>query len=126
LPHAWLTRGEESISTHHLLVPGRFLLLAASGGERWCDAARQCAGESGIAIDSYRIGHGCELGDRDGDWSRLRQHDDTGAILVRPDGHVAFRARGGATDPSGDLDRALRTALGLEYAAAVTSPAAGG
>ena len=33
--------------------------------------------------------------DADGQWQRLREVAEEGAILVRPDGHVAWRSRGG-------------------------------
>jgi 2,4-dichlorophenol 6-monooxygenase len=120
LPHAWLADQSKSISTHHLLTPGRFLLLAGGDGEPWCEAARQCAIELGVAIDAFRIGHDCELGDRDGKWSQLRGHEDDGTILVRPDGHVAFRAQRGAEDATERLTAALQTALGLESAVAAS------
>jgi 2,4-dichlorophenol 6-monooxygenase len=119
LPHAWVSRDGEALSTHHLISPGRFLLLAGPAGAAWCDAARSAAVQLNVAIDAFRIGDGGELTDPDGAWLRVRQHEDDGAILVRPDGHVAFRALASADDASAELDGALRTVLGLKRAVAV-------
>ena len=39
LPHAWLERGGEKVSTHDLAGKGRFTLLTGIGGEGWVEAA---------------------------------------------------------------------------------------
>jgi 2-polyprenyl-6-methoxyphenol hydroxylase-like FAD-dependent oxidoreductase len=39
--------------------------------------------------------------------------DDDGAVLVRPDGHVAWRSRSGSDDPAGTLQAAIDGVLGL-------------
>ena len=116
LPHAWLTAQHESLSTHQLLTPGHFLLLTGPGGDPWCDAAQQCATEIGVPIDAYKIGEHCELGDRDGKWAALRGHDDDGAVLVRPDGHIAFRTPHRADNPTERISSALTIVLGHETA----------
>jgi 2,4-dichlorophenol 6-monooxygenase len=38
------------------------------------------------------IDPGCPFGDPYGEWRRIRGISDTGAMLVRPDGHIAWRA----------------------------------
>jgi 2,4-dichlorophenol 6-monooxygenase len=108
MPHAWLERGGERIATHHLGRSGRFLLLAGSEGEPWCEAANR----SDVPIDAYRVGAGCDLQDQAGAWSTLRGHGEHGVVLVRPDGHVAFRAASLPGDPAGELQHALEVALG--------------
>jgi 2,4-dichlorophenol 6-monooxygenase len=108
MPHAWLERRGERIATHHLQRPGTFLLLAGSGGEPWCEAAVG----ADVPIDAYRVGAGCDLQDQDGAWSTLRGHGEGGVVLVRPDGHVSFRAASLAGNPAGELQHALEVALG--------------
>jgi 2,4-dichlorophenol 6-monooxygenase len=109
LPHAWLERGEDRLPTHSLLRPGSFLLLAGPAGSAWVEAAEGADAQ----IDAFTVGReGAALRDPDGAWESLREIEDDGAILVRPDGHVAFRAQSGSGDPEGALRDALDTVLG--------------
>lgn len=119
MPHAWLEREGERVATHQLLEPGAFLLLtgpdSAAGG--WRAAAKEVSGR--ISREIVVISVGSDVGDADGRWASLRGHDETGAVLVRPDGHVAFRAASGVPDPRSVLGSAMQTAL-----AAATLPVA--
>jgi 2,4-dichlorophenol 6-monooxygenase len=112
LPHAWLHGADGRLSTHDLLRPGRFLLLTAAGDADWGRAARAVTEHTGLAIEVARIGGaGADLVDVDGAWAKLRGHDDTGAVLVRPDGHVAFRAAAATGDHAVALSTALARTL---------------
>ncbi len=44
-------------------------------------------------------------------WNQLRQIRDTGAILVRPDHHVAYRAHDAVSDPTDALSQAVEAVL---------------
>jgi 2,4-dichlorophenol 6-monooxygenase len=112
LPHAWLRRGDERVSTQQLIVPGNWLLLAGPTGEAWVEAAKTLAADLGLALDAYLVGPGAELDDREGAWASLRGHDDGGAVLVRPDGHVAFRGGADVTDQSTRIRAAVSQARG--------------
>lgn len=112
LPHAWLDRLDERVSTHDLLRPGRFLLLAGHAGQAWAAAAPGLSADLRVPIDAHLAGPGAELQGGDGTWYALRGHDDTGAVLVRPDGHVAYRAPTAVADARAALGCAMRTALG--------------
>jgi 2,4-dichlorophenol 6-monooxygenase len=48
------------------------------------------------------------VGDPEGHWRDLREVDDDGVVVVRPDGHVAFRSTGRVEDPYDTLLAALR------------------
>jgi 2,4-dichlorophenol 6-monooxygenase len=74
------------------------------------DAAERAAREFGVEVHAVRIG--AECADPDGDWARVREISDAGAVLVRPDNHVAFRAPGAVDDPAATLRNALATVLG--------------
>jgi 2,4-dichlorophenol 6-monooxygenase len=111
LPHAWLERYGEHLPTHDLVRPGAFVLLAGGAGQPWLEAAAACAARHGIRLDAHRIGRGADLRDRDGAWARLCGHDDGGAVLVRPDGHVAYRAASAVEDPRAALEAAHGVAL---------------
>jgi 2,4-dichlorophenol 6-monooxygenase len=112
LPHAWLDRLGNRVATHDLLRPGRFLLLAGSRGAPWIAAAQEAARALGAPVDTLLVGPGGELTGGDGTWPALRGHDEHGAILVRPDGHVAFRAATADVAADDVLRHALETALG--------------
>jgi putative polyketide hydroxylase len=45
------------------------------------------------------------------DWAQAHGADSDGAVLVRPDGFVAWRARTSGTDPEGTLTDVLDTVL---------------
>ncbi|MDI9930735.1 FAD-dependent monooxygenase [Rhodococcus sp. IEGM 1354] len=88
LPHAWLV-GDDGcrISTLDVVGKGMMTLLTGIGGQAWKHAAASLdlpylrtvvVGESGT-IDPY------------GYWRRVREVHEAGAILVRPDGYVAWR-----------------------------------
>jgi 2,4-dichlorophenol 6-monooxygenase len=103
LPHAWITSGTRTLSTLDTVGKGRFTLVTGIGGESWVRAAAT----QDLGIATVVIGPGQEYEDPYGDWARLREIDDSGALLVRPDNHVAFRRQ----DATGDVTAALRDAL---------------
>jgi 2,4-dichlorophenol 6-monooxygenase len=114
LPHAWLSRDARRISTHDLLQPGEFLLLTGAECAKWSRAADVVAEQFDVVIGHARID--------DAAWRELRDHDDAGALLVRPDGHIAFRARSGVADHEESLAAAIGKALGV-VGARVPNPA---
>jgi hypothetical protein len=91
-PHVWLGRPEARLSTLDLFGSG-FTLLAAPGGDAWCGAAADVERQLGIPIDRYGIA-GPGLRDLGGFTVAYGLGDD-GAVLVRPDGHVAWRSATG-------------------------------
>lgn len=119
LPHAWLERGLRRISTLDLVGRGQFVLLTGRGGAEWFEAAREAECMTGVRvavclIDS-RFG---TVRDPLGSWARLRGTQADGAVLVRPDGHVAWRAQ--TVEASCELPRVMAQLLGTESA---TQPA---
>jgi 2,4-dichlorophenol 6-monooxygenase len=112
LPHAWITAGTRNLSTLDLGGQGRFTLITGIGGEPWAEAARIVGKELGLEIATAVIGPGQEYEDPYGDWARLREIGDSGALLVRPDNHVAFRRHDAAGDVTASLGDALRRILG--------------
>ncbi|MFJ7417457.1 FAD-dependent monooxygenase [Streptomyces uncialis] len=113
LPHAWLEHGGRRISTLDLAGNGGFALLTGIGGERWLEAAEALTAELGVAIVPRAVGHRLTYDDVYGDWSRLREIEDGGALLVRPDRHIAWRAQDMAADPVRTLRQVMRQLLDL-------------
>jgi hypothetical protein len=102
-PHVWLGHPDARLSTLDLFGSA-FTLLAGPGGEAWCAVAAAAERELGVPIDRYRIG-GPGLRDLGGFTEAYGLGED-GAVLVRPDGHVAWRS---ATGPA--IGAVLRAAV---------------
>ncbi|KAI1502341.1 FAD binding domain-containing protein [Biscogniauxia marginata] len=96
LPHAWL-QGSQRISTHQLVGnKGSWALLTddSKAGKQWIVKAASIESKFGLKIKAVRIGPAGDFQDEDGQWfsdSGLAPSKG-GAVLVRPDTYVAFRA----------------------------------
>ena len=111
-PHLWLVAEGAGLVSPHDLCAGRFALLAGARGQAWCDEARRIARTVGLPLEAYTVGPGADLADPDGLWPNLYEVDADGAVLIRPDGHVAWRARSAGTSPLAELAGALTAVLG--------------
>lgn len=89
IPHAWLIDGKgHRISTLDLVGKGRFTLVTGIAGTDWVEAA----GALGRPyLDTLVIGRPGAL-DAYCNWHSVREIDEAGALLVRPDGVVAWRS----------------------------------
>jgi hypothetical protein len=104
-PHLRLDVAGEEMSVLDLF--GReFVLLAGPAADVWEDAGHRLAGDDGAKVATHRIGG--EVSDVDGRWASAYQVSDAGAVLVRPDGMIAWRSAG---PPEGDPADALRLVL---------------
>jgi putative polyketide hydroxylase len=109
-PHVWLRRGKEQISTIDLFGP-RFVLFAGRGGDAWKRAA-EGIDASWPPLVAFTISDNGDLGDPEGHWHSVYGVDADGAVLVRPDGYVAWRSRSGVSNPQSALRAALDGLLG--------------
>ncbi|TCC40867.1 FAD-dependent monooxygenase [Kribbella speibonae] len=112
IPHCWLTRGSDTVSTLDVVGKGQFTLLTGIGGDAWVKAAQSVSEQLGVPIEPFVIGPGRELDDLYGDWARVREIPDEGCLLVRPDAHIAYRAFDQPDDPTETLRRAVGAVLG--------------
>jgi 2,4-dichlorophenol 6-monooxygenase len=101
VPHAWVGPGE-SESLLDRVPLDRFCLLAGPDGAAWSEAA---AGVAGLPCDAWRIEDGT-LADLDA-WLASAGIGRDGALLVRPDQHVAWRAPAAVADPAAALAEAF-------------------
>ena len=113
-PHVWLERGAEQVSTIDLFGRG-YVLLTDSEGGAWVDAARSLTGTS---VEAYRIGGDGDFVDPDDRWTAAYEVTNGGAVLVRPDGFVAWRAERPVADPARELSAVLSDLLAREQAVA--------
>jgi 2,4-dichlorophenol 6-monooxygenase len=65
-----------------------------------------------VPIEAIAVGDHGEVIDRDHAWRRQREISDAGAVLVRPDQHVGWRAASLPAEPAGALRDALARILG--------------
>ena len=99
LPHTWVTENGRRVSTLDLGGHGRFSLVTGIGGRPWLDAAAALAESTGVPITPVSIGPGERYEDPYGTWAGLREIDDGGALLVRPDLYIAARHLGSPESP---------------------------
>ncbi|QDW41543.1 hypothetical protein FFI89_033155 [Bradyrhizobium sp. KBS0727] len=81
MPHAWLARGEQRLSTLDLLEPTSFTLLAGRDGAAWRSVVSGLDSIKTVILDDSFV--------FESDWLTLCGLKGTSAMLVRPDGHLA-------------------------------------
>ncbi|MFI9831182.1 FAD-dependent oxidoreductase [Streptomyces sp. NPDC051913] len=109
-PHLAVRHRGERISTLDLYERSFVLLSDADHPSGWHEAAIRVAASMSVPLVSYRVGGAsdAELApEGETDWSAVHGTTPQGAVLVRPDGFVAWRA----TAPEPDAESALRRAL---------------
>ena len=121
-PHVWLTHGDRTLSSLDLFDYSGFTLLAGREGTPWADAFAAVTARMGLRGAAYQIGAPGHPTPQDIDWLDLYGLSASGALLVRPDGHVAWRSRAGVSDPVSELEEALRVALGFTIQPAMAVP----
>ena len=105
-PHVALRKASRKLSTTDLLGRG-FVLLTAPAGSAWRAAADRLEGPR---VTNAVIGD--EIREEDGgDWLAAYGLREDGAVLVRPDGHVAWRSPSGADDPKATLQEVMNAIL---------------
>ena len=103
LPHVVVTREGHEISTLDLVEPGRFLLLTAS--PLWAGAVPS----RHWPLTTVQVGR--DIADQTGRWAELCGTGPAGALLVRPDQHVAWRTTDAPIDATAALEEVLRALL---------------
>jgi 2-polyprenyl-6-methoxyphenol hydroxylase-like FAD-dependent oxidoreductase len=102
-PHVWVEVDGRTTSTIDLTA-NAFTVLTGPGGQAWCDAAWAAAdAHPGVDVRAHRIG--------DDEFTAAYGIEDDGAVLVRPDGFVSWRAEAGTDNATGRLTGALDSVL---------------
>ncbi|MFD0800128.1 FAD-dependent monooxygenase [Streptomonospora algeriensis] len=122
LPHAWLRHGGDRVSTHDLIGAGTgFVLITGPLSEAWEIAAKKAADArraalTVIPVESRPSASG--YWDAEGTWAEVCGIGEDGAVLVRPDQHVAWRSTHAGPLADQELDAALRRLFDLPDSAA--------
>jgi putative polyketide hydroxylase len=107
VPHVWVTHRGRRVSTLDLLGAG-FTLLACDTTTAWSDAVARI---TTTPITVHSIGTRGDTLDPDGQWSTTTGLAQGGALLVRPDGFVGWRAERLPDHPAHELSQVLKAIL---------------
>jgi 2,4-dichlorophenol 6-monooxygenase len=98
-------------STLDLAPSTQLTVITGVSGQAWADAASRIASNSDVPLVPLVIGPGRTVTDLYFDWARLREVDEDGVILVRPDKIIAWRSKSMVADPEGALRDVLSNVL---------------
>ncbi|MFE6838123.1 FAD-dependent oxidoreductase [Streptomyces sp. NPDC057705] len=113
-PHMWLRAPGEEQPKSTLDLYERSFVLLSSEGTPWSSAAGSVAKRMNVRLDAYAIGTGPEadlIPSSGGDWAEAHGTTAAGAVLVRPDGFVAWRSEEAVADEESVLYKVLTTLL---------------
>lgn len=114
VPHIWVEHQGRRISTLDLLGVG-FVLFAGSSASAWSEAATSVASRLGVELTVYQPGPKGNLLDKKNLWPARAGISPSGALLVRPDGFVAWRSREQPHgDPAQEIEQVLTQVLSRE------------
>jgi putative polyketide hydroxylase len=113
VPHAWVQRDGERVSTLDLLGHGFTLFIGSdeTAADAWLAAAASASASLGVSVNVQRLAPNSAVRDVDGEWAQVTGLSSTGALLVRPDDFVGWRAEALPTDPDQELRQALSQIL---------------
>ena len=117
-PHAWLEHDGQRRSMLDL-YDGRLTVVTGAEGHVWRRGVDALAAR-GRPVRSVALGR--DVPDPGGAIAARYRLGTTGAVLVRPDGYVAWRRRHGSTDASRLLHAAGEAALGMRRMCAPPPP----
>ena len=105
-PHLWLKQGDKRLSTLDLFQRDWVLLTEDAA---WKAAAAEASAELGVGISHFIVGADV-IPDDPATFRTLFGLGRSGASLIRPDGHVAWRSSDLPRKPSVALTEAIRAA----------------
>jgi hypothetical protein len=101
LPHVLLERNGAPVSSIDL-VDGGFALFAGPDALEWADAATRASRDVSVTCSVFQMGASCDA----------VGISPAGAVLVRPDNVVAWRAAGAGAGPEATMARVFGAMLG--------------
>jgi tetracenomycin A2 monooxygenase-dioxygenase len=105
-PQLIVTHGAERLSSIDLFA-GEWVLFSGPKGNRWQSAAARSEGARRFRVRCHALSAAGPLRDIDGRWGPVYGLDDDGAVLIRPDGFIAWRAPASTPAAQDALEHAL-------------------
>ncbi|KAJ3506581.1 hypothetical protein NM208_g16059 [Fusarium decemcellulare] len=113
-PHISMRRGEDTISSLDLFCQGWVLI---SKDESWKAVLKDAGEATGVECSFVQVGNEVDEVKR-GEFGESFGVDDTGAVLVRPDGYIAWKMASESEDRSASLKEALgKTSYSVKHSA---------
>jgi putative polyketide hydroxylase len=110
-PHLWVEVRGDRMSTLDLFGT-TLVLVTGRDGAAWHDATRHVRRALGVPLGAVAVG-GADVQDLSAAWPSAYGVDPDGAVLVRPDGHIAWRSAGAAADATATLEQVVAQVLAL-------------
>ena len=108
VPHAWVEMGGQRKSTLDLLNYSRWQLwVDASWADDWEQVLARVNSPWSLELVTLGASSRSHAQPVDGRWAQVRGVDVSGAILLRPDGHVIWRCMSLPLDPEQTLEAVL-------------------
>jgi len=115
-PQLIVERRGQRVSTIDLF-DGHWVLASGPTGGRWSEFARGLPAAAASGLERHRIGATGDLHDVEGRWSAAYGVPSDGAVLIRPDGFIAWRGRAPVPDALATLGQTLERWAGRSSAA---------
>ncbi|PSL35903.1 FAD-dependent monooxygenase [Chitinophaga ginsengisoli] len=112
IPHLWVNYQQQKISTLDLMGES-FVLLTGPDNDLWKQLATQIQDEFKIGIPVYSISPDGALDYKEKTVNKVLDITTSGALLIRPDGFVAWRCKEQKADSGSNFKRSLLKILGL-------------
>ncbi len=109
-PHIPLSKQGKTISTLDLFEKD-FVLFVGKEGDAWRDAAKALTKTFSYPLQVYKVAEEGDYQDPSHSWSHTYAITPTGAVLIRPDGHVAWRSKEQVDQPRSMLEKCLNDIL---------------
>jgi 2-polyprenyl-6-methoxyphenol hydroxylase-like FAD-dependent oxidoreductase len=119
-PHIVVEQAGRAISTIDLFA-GRWVLAFGPQGSAWPDLLKRSRSAGGIDVVGYGMAPAGNLRDGEVRWRTAYGVDDDGAVLIRPDGFVAWRRRTAGGEAQAALDAAFDRVLCRQATAALSA-----